>query len=920
MINSILSVVKQDEPMTWKHWLGLNALFAILLLVLFREFIFDATQILVAHDQLQSLGTRALRQGGVLLPMWNPHYLGGVPTYDALFGDALHPLVLLESLLGPERGVGYKFIACVQIAFATALPLFSLLSRSWKIGGLVAFLFALNPQFFTHIFPGHDGKMMVIAMLPLALYGLFMITRHGRSLGAFWMALAIALMILSSQLQTTYYVLWGLLGLSIYENFVRNSALAFKVNAIKQSLIGVAVVIALAIGSIQILPPLEYTSHESVRSTAEKKTLAHASSWSIHPEELASMVLPEFITKLPDNPGPLEPQQNYWGINSLKFNHDTPGMLLLVLGLLALAAPNRRGDQLALVWLASLPIVYALGMHTPWFEFLVAVLPKAEMFRAPSMVLFWVPIALALLASQWLGDLKRGEAGISKVGLIVVAGIFITLALLRGMWNELPSVVWVVAILLTVFAILGRLGLELQGSSVSFKSLTDGIKICWQQKKTWFFGFSMPLLLLLPLGSSEAMVKIIEATRPLDLELMKSTSGAVWLSVLFGAMILGSVIYLKRAPTLNLALIVLTVIGWIELWSTNHRFVAVLPHDTQFTSAAELQAEQIRKISGLEYRVLNFDQILQDNYGPYYGLRFVLGFHDNEPAKFRALRSGDDSESRMGNLFWAPTRPQLFQSMISLGVDSVQAAQLLGDPMQMLVGAILQANPGSTPEMIQKYLQQQTPDQISSMLQQIESNGGGAQQRTFTAMKLGLHPYANLLGIKAIVLPGQVLQNPNAWGRFSLFANYQVMDDKSAQMASARGLNAEVVPVLSSPSFNANAQSQRQDLRYEVIAPDQYRVHVESPIPGIVVFNENDMPGWEAVLNGQELKRQRAFGAFFAFEVPAGKHSIDVSYHSSTMNSSLMVSILGFSMLILLMLISLVFDARRLQKRREHVI
>src|SRR5690606_18054003 len=79
--------------------------------------------------------------------------------------------------------------------------------------------------------------------------------------------------------------------------------------------------------------PLKYNENFSVRGEGERQTYEHATSWSLHPEEVASLVVPEFGGT----------NDRYWGRNPFKLNSEYPGIALWVLGLFGLLAFRKRG-------------------------------------------------------------------------------------------------------------------------------------------------------------------------------------------------------------------------------------------------------------------------------------------------------------------------------------------------------------------------------------------------------------------------------------------------------------------------------------------------------------------------------------------------------------------------------------------------
>ena len=67
--------------------------FLLLLLFIFRAFVFDSSTLMLNSDQLNGIGSRILRAENAVVTEWDDSRLGGVPTIDALFADVYHPLV-----------------------------------------------------------------------------------------------------------------------------------------------------------------------------------------------------------------------------------------------------------------------------------------------------------------------------------------------------------------------------------------------------------------------------------------------------------------------------------------------------------------------------------------------------------------------------------------------------------------------------------------------------------------------------------------------------------------------------------------------------------------------------------------------------------------------------------------------------------
>src|SRR5690606_18370284 len=131
----------------------------------------------------------------------------------------------------------------------------------------------------------------------------------------------------------------------------------------------------------------KYNEAFSVRGGAERTTFEHATSWSMHPEETASLLLPEF--------GGLN--ERYWGRNPFKLNTEAPGTTVWFLGLLGLFAFRKSRWQWLWGGVGLLAMLYGLAAHTPVFRLFYDFVPGIKNFRAASMMLFWLSMALLMM-------------------------------------------------------------------------------------------------------------------------------------------------------------------------------------------------------------------------------------------------------------------------------------------------------------------------------------------------------------------------------------------------------------------------------------------------------------------------------------------------------------------------------------------
>jgi hypothetical protein len=403
-------------------------------MLVFNEFVLDNSKLMLNSDQLNGIGPRYVRAEHLILPEWDASRLGGVPTLDALFADAYHPLALVYFVMDPDRATGFKFILIILCAFISAYVLARYLTDKWQWAALLGFLYACSPQYFTYVYGGHDGKMMVFAAAPFAMYALIRLLREGSIKHGIYLSLSIVWMVLSSHLQLTYFFLWGAGLYALFEIF--SNKMSAKIRCIRLGLAAAALAIGLMISAFQIIPPYAYTTTASVRGSTEKTTIEHSASWSLHGEELAAMILPGFLGT---DVGDRSASNSYWGQNPFKLNADGAGALLTFLALCGCLLQSNR--KAALFWFFGCVIAlsYAVGLHSflfgAWFNFI----PGIKNFRAPSMAIFWLPLAFIFLAAPVLKNFEENKKVI-KQGLILYGILIGAILLFRYGWESLSGI------------------------------------------------------------------------------------------------------------------------------------------------------------------------------------------------------------------------------------------------------------------------------------------------------------------------------------------------------------------------------------------------------------------------------------------------------------------------------------------------
>lgn len=406
------------------------ALYGVLTVFLFRDFLFSDTMLFGNDTIPDGVYTRQFYKdhhaefGGI--PRWNPLILGGLPFIDAMHGDTFYPGAWIKFFMPLTRALGHKLIWHVFLA-GIFMYLFLRTLRVRRdaafLGGL---MYMLAPSFVSLVFPGHDAKMYIIAFLPLA----FAFLEMGMTAPCLWkfvcLGAVMGLLILTSHMQMAYYSYWAL-GLWFLFRLFSARKEGAPAMARRTVMFVLAVVLAVALGLVQLLPSYTFTTSQSVRAGEERTSYDYATSWSMHPEEVMGMIVPSF-------PGFQNgfAENFYWGRNSFKLNSEYNGILPILFAVLALIA-WRTGRTWFFLGLGALALIYAVGATTPLYHLFYWCVPGVKNFRAPGMIIFLFTFAAVVMSASFLSaflDRRVMEEKNPGRGLLYAAGAVILIAVL----------------------------------------------------------------------------------------------------------------------------------------------------------------------------------------------------------------------------------------------------------------------------------------------------------------------------------------------------------------------------------------------------------------------------------------------------------------------------------------------------------
>jgi hypothetical protein len=578
-------------------------LYTGLALALFRTFVFSDLMLL-GTDTL-SLGyvaraffADALRAGE--FPLWNPYILGGTPFLESVAGgDSLYPTSLLLLVMDTYRALGWKLVLHLPVAGLAMFLWTRSLGRSRQAALLAGLGFMLAPYLVSLVYPGQDGKLFVTALTPLVFWGADRVLTRGGSASVAGLAAVIGLVILTTHFQMAYFLFGAVGAFAVFRTVqgvkaARRGAEAGSVVGIGRPLRRFGIFMAasflgVGVAAVQFLPSVQYVLEDSRRTAtttaaAEAEAMAYSASWSLHPEEAASLVIPEFVGNSAG--GSDWATQTYWGRNVFKLNHEYVGLLVLLLaGLAFLGAPQAALRQF-FVALGGIALLFALGANTPIWRLFYEFVPGIDLFRAPSMAIFLTGFsAVTLMAfgvDRGLEIARDGDDSARRgmrrylVGWLIVLGVFLVLA-----GTGLLFTFWQAAV---------------------YTSITPQKAEALQQA--------------IPFIQRGALFALALA----------GAMAAVWWGLLRSVLAVPVAVALMAGlVTLDLARIDLPFIQTLDF----HRWAQANEHETHLS---RIQAE-----SGEPFRVLSMIQGGQDVRPAMFGIELAAGHHPNDLQRYREL-------------------------------------------------------------------------------------------------------------------------------------------------------------------------------------------------------------------------------------------------------------------------------------------
>ncbi len=317
----------------------------------------------------------------------------------------------------------------------------------------------------------------------------------------------------------------------------------------------------------------------------------------------------------------------------------------------------------------------------------------------------------------------------------------------------------------------------------------------------------------------------------------------------------------KVRGTLMVAAVTLLCV--VDMWGVNRRYLNnemfVDPLQKQQVFAKTETDEQILKDTSLDYRVLNFSSDTFNENETSYWHKSIGGYHAAKLARYQDL-----------------------------------ITECIAPEMQALMKVIPQVGGDMT-----------------------KVNGDS------------LCPTINMLNGKYFILPLQQgktipLQNPYAMGNAWFVDKLAYVDGASAEMDMLKKINRRNEAV-ADKSFKAELGAEYANAVADTTAkitlttyePNELTYKLSSKNGGLVVLSEVYYPGWNATLDGNDIKIGRADYILRALRVPAGEHTLVLKFDPQSLHTTETLAYAALAIMILALAAAVAISLRRKKAKAE---
>jgi hypothetical protein len=912
-----------------KDLLAVGVLLALVLAFFWK---LALTNLIVARGDIfyyfypyRDFAAQAVREGRVAL--WNPFLFMGAPFMANSQAGFFYPLNLLLSWLETTRAISWTIVLHILIA-ASGAYIFarSMLRLSIVAALLAAISFGLGGYLGTQI--EHLNQLQGLAWIGWIFLAYEWAIHNPQSAirNLKWLALAIliALQLLAGHTQSVFITLVGLGCYALWQLGEAISAArpggwrtySLLITHYLSPLV-LAVVIAVGLSAIQLLPTLELTRN-SARSGGLPTNLAV--SFSLDPRLLGRALLPDYDGALPAG-----------GEFTAFFS--VAALMLMTIGITTWRRATTQTRAITII--AVIGLFLALGGYNPLYYVLLKI-PGFDLFRAPARWIVLFVFAGSLLAGVGLDALRARRVSWKSILIaVVVIGLLLTLVWISigltpaGASGPLqqPStqslLLWLGALLITFalafYALLVTRYSSLITASLVFLAVVELFgatrQLTYNSRATApdaLLSLRPPMMYLLQAGQGAAppdrFLSISDIFfDPGDTTELQSIFADQLTENAFYDLIVATKMKEILAPNLPLYYRVPAVDGYDGgvLPLKNYLMFQKLFLDSALIQTDGRLREQLESIPAARWLdLMNARYIITDKVGDQWydgvlhDLRFVIPLAAGEiisTTQLPPLRA-----DALSVVYADPHGAGLLAHIdVTFEDEAQQRLEVRDQPVEMKEGRSVVRLKWDEPRRV-KAVQVTGVDGVTLHGVALVNSQNGAFQ-SFVIAPQGEFELAYSGDVK-------IYENSTVLPR-ALFVNevqFAANDDEALQLMQTEGFDPAKTVVMMGDGGNegksdrANRLPISQSLVPSIVsyAPEQAVIDVEAPQPGYLVLTDAYYPGWTATVDGQPVEIERADIMFRAVKIPAGQHRVELRYQPPSFTLGLLISIVTAVVLI----------------------
>ena len=763
---------------------------------------------------------------------WSDSMFGGMPTYQmgAQFrGDFIKQVDNVLNFL--PKPANYLFLLFSGFYFLGMVAV-----RNWKYALLGAVFFGLSTYFYIIIAAGHNGKVHTIAYFAPLLAGILLVyLRKQYFFGFVVTSLFMGLQIVANHFQMTYYlfIAFGFLFLSELIRVILKKS-DWKHFGISSGILAVAFLLGIGMNAQRLLANAEY-AEETVRGKQilEKKDKENAHKdgmdkdamlmWSYGKLETLNLFIPRFYGGASQEKGGDRIMQN---VQELVQENATSQQEInnIVSGF---SSPTYWGEQ--------------PGTSGPAYQgVVVGFLAILGFFFASKRYKYWILGASVLTVMLAWGS-----------NFLVLTDLFIDYIPMYNKFRAPSSILVIPELLFPLIAIVGLY------SFFNDESLTEIYK---KKVLMYFSGGILAIFLIFVFIGKSLFGFYTESEKtylpPYLLDYLIGERFAMFredvIKAFFFVLIISGVLFLALTKKIhqNIALIVIGLVSFFDLWSVNRRYL----NDENFIDKTFVQNPFITEVT----------DYLMEKAGDNGEAQRILS-QANMNQALSVLAEKDQGHYRIFNSVTSPfseTTTSFFKSSIG-GYHAVKLRRY--------------------DDLINRYFLETDSVKTLNVL--------------------------NMLNTKYILNGSlqepQVQINPNANGNAWLVSEVKFVNTPNEEIETVGEIdNKKVAVVLSEDKEYFKGKNLQADstARIELV---HYQANVlefktDSKTSQLAVFSEIYYPkGWKFYLDGKEISYIKANYLLRAMVVPAGKHEIKMVFEPEVIEKGKVISMSVFGVFIL---------------------